>query len=87
MNSLHGVYLSFVAKRVLTNGRTKKGRDECMEGGISATGVIKNPGEAEIQSKRQPGIYKPTNLENRWAENQKTRLFFLDGDLRKNIFA
>lgn len=50
-NSLLAVYVSFTAKRILTNTRVKKGREECMEGGISATSMIKNPGEGN-QSKK-----------------------------------
>lgn len=43
-----GIYLLFEARRVLTNGRMKKGREEGMEGGISAIVIIKNSEEAEI---------------------------------------
>ena len=50
-NSLLGVYLSCAARRVLTNGRVKKGREEFMGGEISAIRVIKNPQEAGIQNK------------------------------------
>ena len=61
MTPLLGVYLPLAAKRILTNGRVKKGREECTERGILATSVTMNPEEAGIQSKRKPGIHRPTN--------------------------
>lgn len=51
-NSLLAVYLSFAAKRILTNARVKKGREECIGEGISATRIIKSPGETGNQSKK-----------------------------------
>ena len=48
----------------------KKGRKECIEGGILATSVTMNPEEAGIQSKRKPGIHRPTNPKNNQTEHQ-----------------
>ena len=47
----------------------KKGREECIEGGILATSVTMNPEEAGIQTKRKPGIHRPTNPKNNQTEH------------------
>lgn len=85
-NSLLAVYLSFAAKGALTNVRVKKGREECMEGGISSTRVIKNPGEAGNQSrKKKKNKQEFTGQQTLKIIGQSNRFFSIYGDLRKEL--
>lgn len=60
-------------------------REECIEGELSAARVIKNPGEAENQSKKKINNQEYVGQQTLKIIGQSTRFFSIDGDLRKRL--